>query len=222
MYRNARVAAAQRDTSLSALVGEYLEQLSGRMDESPGWRRCSTRCRPRSASSARLTGSAATRSTTVRFVDTNVLLYAISRDPAEQDKAKRANDILAGRDLALSVQVLQEFYVQATRASRPDPITHQQAVRLIESFRRFPVRDITTAILMAALDTRQRFQISYWDSAIIEASRAMGCAEVLSEDLGDGQDYAGVRVVNPFRCIHWACVVMTCTWDDADTLIHGG
>ena len=43
----------------------------------------------------------------MRFVDTNVLLYAISRDPAEQDKAKRANDILAERDLALSVQVLQ-------------------------------------------------------------------------------------------------------------------
>jgi predicted nucleic acid-binding protein len=55
----------------------------------------------------------------VRFTDTSVLLYAISRDPAEQDKAKRASDILADRDLALPVQVLQEFYVQATRASRP-------------------------------------------------------------------------------------------------------
>jgi predicted nucleic acid-binding protein len=137
----------------------------------------------------------------VRFVDTNVLLYAISRDPAEQDKAKRANDILADRELALSVQVLQEFYVQATRASRPDPITHQQAVRLIESFRRFPVQDVTSAILMAALDTRQRFQLSYWDAAIIEASRAMGCVEVLSEDLADSQDYAGIRVTNPFRSV---------------------
>jgi predicted nucleic acid-binding protein len=135
----------------------------------------------------------------VRFVDTNILLYAISRDPAEQDKAKRANDILADRDLALSVQVLQEFYVQATRASRPDAIAHQQAVRLIESFRRFPVQDITSAIMMAALDVRQRFQLSYWDAAIIEASRAMGCPEILSEDLNDGQDYAGVRVTNPFR-----------------------
>ena len=135
----------------------------------------------------------------MRFIDTNVLLYAISRDPAEQDKAKRANDILADRDLALSVQVLQEFYVQATRASRPDPITHRQAVRLIESFRRFPVQDVTSAILMAALDIRQRFQLSYWDSAIIAASRTMGCAEVLSEDLGDGQDYAGIRIINPFR-----------------------
>jgi predicted nucleic acid-binding protein len=117
----------------------------------------------------------------VRFVDTNVLLYAISRDPAEQDKAKHANDILAERDLALSVQVLQEFYVQATRASRPDAIGHRQAVLLIESFRRFAVQDITSAIMMAALDARQR------------------CTHVLSEDLSDGQDYGGVRVTNPFR-----------------------
>ena len=80
----------------------------------------------------------------MRFVDTNVLLYAISRDRGEQDKAERARSILDGRDLALSAQVLQEFYVQATRASRPDPVTHQQAVRLIESFRRFPVQDITS------------------------------------------------------------------------------
>lgn len=134
----------------------------------------------------------------MQFVDTSILLYAMSRDPAEQAKARRAGEILAGRDLALSVQVLQEFYVQATRASRPDPLAHRQAVQLIASFRRFPVQDITSAIMMAALDTRQRFQLSYWDAAIIEAARALGCPEVLSEDLGDGQDYAGIRVTNPF------------------------
>ncbi|MGO9162850.1 MAG: PIN domain-containing protein [Streptosporangiaceae bacterium] len=135
----------------------------------------------------------------MRFVDTNILLYSISRDPAELDKAKRANDILADRDLALSVQVLQEFYVQATRASRLDAIEHSHAVRLIESFRRFPVQDLTSGIMVAALDASQRFQISYWDAAIIEASRTLGCAQVLSEDLNDDQDYAGVRVTNPFR-----------------------
>jgi predicted nucleic acid-binding protein len=136
---------------------------------------------------------------TVRFVDTNVLLYAISTDPPEQQKAKRANEILAERDLALSVQVLQEFYVQATRATRQDPISHQHAVRLIESFHRFPVQDVTDAIVMSALTARQRFQVSYWDAAIIEAARVIGCTEIISEDLGDGQDYAGVRVTNPFR-----------------------
>jgi predicted nucleic acid-binding protein len=135
----------------------------------------------------------------VRFVDTNVLLYAISRDSKEQDKAARANDILAARDIALSVQVLQEFYVQATRTSRPDPLTHEHAVRLVESFLRFPVVDITIDLLLAAAATRQRFGISYWDAAILEAARSLGCDVVLSEDLGDGEDYAGVRVENPFR-----------------------
>jgi predicted nucleic acid-binding protein len=135
----------------------------------------------------------------VRFADTNILLYAISRDSKEQDKAARANDILAARDIALSVQVLQEFYVQATRTSRPDPLTHEHAVRLVESFLRFPVVDITIDLLLAAAATRQRFGISYWDAAILEAARSLGCDVVLSEDFGDGEDYAGVRVENPVR-----------------------
>ena len=135
----------------------------------------------------------------VRFVDTNVLLYAISRDPTERDKAKRANDILTNRDLALSVQVLQEFYVQATRASRPDPLTHEQAVELVEAFMRFPVAPITAELMLAAFATHQRFGVSYWDAAILEAGRSFGCDVVLSEDLSDGGDYAGVRVENPFR-----------------------
>ena len=134
----------------------------------------------------------------MRFVDTNVLLYAISRDPGERLKAQRANELLSQRDLALSVQVLQEFYVQATRASRADAITHDDAVALIESFERFPVAPITTDVMHAALVTRDRFQLSYWDAAILEAARALGCGVVLSEDLSDTVDYAGVRVENPF------------------------
>lgn len=135
----------------------------------------------------------------MRFADTNVLLYAISRDPAEHEKARRANKILDGGDLGLSVQVLQEFYVQATRSSRADPITHEQAVGLIEAFGRFPVQGITVGIMHAALATRERFGISYWDAAILEASRALGCDVVLSEDLDDATDYDGVRVVDPFH-----------------------
>ena len=70
---------------------------------------------------------------------------------------------------------------------------------LIQSFCRYPVQEMTLVLVEAALRTTERFQISYWDAAIIEAARALGCREVLSEDLGDGQDYGGVRVVNPFR-----------------------
>lgn len=135
----------------------------------------------------------------MRFIDTNVLLYAISRDPEERDKAKRANEILAARDLAVSVQVLQEFYVQATRTSRPDPITHEQAVDLVEAFMRFPVAPITAELMLGAFATCRRFRLSYWDAAVLEAGRALGCDVVISEDLSDGEDYAGVRVENPFR-----------------------
>lgn len=134
----------------------------------------------------------------MRFVDTNVLLYAISRDPDEQAKAACANEILLSRDLALSVQVLQEFYVQATRRSRGDALTHVQAVELVESFMRFPVAPMTTELMRAAFATHRRFYIPHWDAAIVEAGRALGCAVVLSEDLSDGEDYGGVRVENPF------------------------
>jgi len=136
--------------------------------------------------------------TRVRFVDTNVLLYTISRDPQEREKAVLANELLASRDLGLSVQVLQEFYVQATRDSRTDRLTDEQAAALVDSFRRFPVQETTVGVALAAISTKQRFGISYWDAAILEAARALGCDVVLSEDLSDGQDYSGVRVENPF------------------------
>jgi predicted nucleic acid-binding protein len=135
----------------------------------------------------------------VRFADTNVLLYAVSKDAEEEEKAARATEILAGRDVALSVQVLQEFYVQATRESREDPLTHEQAAKLVESFLRFPIAEISTSLVFAAMTTRSRFGISYWDAAILEAARALGCSVVLSEDLTHGQDYGGVRVEDPFR-----------------------
>lgn len=135
----------------------------------------------------------------MRFVDTNVLLYAVSRAAEEEAKATIARQLLRRPDLALSVQVLQELYVQATRESRPDPLRHDQAVRLVESFCRYPVQELTLPIVQAAFATRARWRLSYWDAAILEAARASGCEVVLSEDLADGEDYDGVRVENPFR-----------------------
>ncbi|MGE0135474.1 MAG: PIN domain-containing protein [Dehalococcoidia bacterium] len=134
----------------------------------------------------------------MRFVDTNVLLYLISTEPAERGKREVADELLGGRDLALSVQVLQEFYVQATRATRQDALTHRQAADLVTSFTRFPVQPMTMELVQGAMAGRERFRLSYWDAAILEAARLLGCVEVLSEDLSDGRDYDGVRVVNPF------------------------
>lgn len=134
----------------------------------------------------------------MRFADTNVLLYAISRDPGERARAACATEILGAGEIALSTQVLQEFYVQATRATRDDAISHEQALGLVESFMRFPVIETTPQLVLTAAITRDRFQISYWDAAILEAARLAGCEVVLSEDLDDRTDYAGVRVEDPF------------------------
>jgi predicted nucleic acid-binding protein len=135
----------------------------------------------------------------MRFVDTNVLLYAVSTAEDERTNKERALEILDGVDVVLSVQVLQEFYVQATRASRTEKLEHDLAVALIESWLRFRVHDVTQSVMRNALATKQRWQISYWDAAIVEAAREAGCPTVLSEDLQDGMDFAGVRVMNPFR-----------------------
>jgi len=135
----------------------------------------------------------------MRFVDTNVLLYAVSTARDESRKARMAREILESTDLALSVQVLQEFYVQATRSSRTRRLSHDQAAALIESFLRFPVQETGVALMRAAMATRDRFGLSYWDAAVLEAARSLGCETVLSEDLQHGGDYAGVRVVDPFR-----------------------
>lgn len=133
------------------------------------------------------------------FLDTNILLYSISRDPAEVEKRQRAIALLDQDDGALSVQVLQEFYVQATRQSRPDRLPHDIAAGLIRSWTRFPVQEITLPILSSALEIKAAHGFSYWDCAIIAAARALGCRTLYSEDLSHGREIDGVIIANPFR-----------------------
>lgn len=135
----------------------------------------------------------------MRFVDTNVLLYAVSSAPSEADKSARALALLQETDLAFSVQVLQEFYVQATRPTRAAPIAHDAAVAFMATLERFAIQDLTLPLVHAALDSARRWRIGYWDAAIVEAARAVGCDTIWSEDLQHGQDFGGVRVLNPFR-----------------------
>lgn len=134
----------------------------------------------------------------MRFVDTDVLLYAVSSRADEARKAERAMAVLNEADLALSVQVLQEFYVQATRPGTMSPIGHDAAVAFVRTLERFPLQDQTSSLMHAAFTTRARYGISYWDAAIVEAARMLGCQQILTEDLQHGQDFAGVRVANPF------------------------
>jgi predicted nucleic acid-binding protein len=133
------------------------------------------------------------------FLDTNILLYSISRNPAESLKRDRALELLADDSGALSIQVLQEFYVQATRASRADAVPHEFAAGLIEAWARFRVQDMTFSILNAALRIRRAHGFSFWDSAIVAAALALGCDRVYTEDLTHGQVVEGLAIIDPFR-----------------------
>ena len=132
----------------------------------------------------------------MRFLDTNILLYSISGDPAEATKRDIAIALLDADDIALSVQVLQEFYVQATRVTRPDALPHEIAAGLIRTWLRFKIQEATLPVALGALDITR---LSYWDAAIVAAARALGCRELLSEDMSHGQEVEGVLIVNPFR-----------------------
>ncbi len=134
----------------------------------------------------------------MRFVDTNILLYSLDLEPVQPAKAAIATQILTDNDLVLSVQVLQEFYVQATHPRRPDALPHDMAVRLIEKWLRFRIQETTVALLRSVFSLKDRYQTSYWDAAILAAAKAARCREVLTEDLNHGQDYDGVIAVNPF------------------------
>lgn len=123
----------------------------------------------------------------------------ISRAPDEASKRERAISLLDEDGGALSVQVLQEFYVQATRSSRPDPLPHEIATGLIHAWMRFPVQDATASVLTQALELKAKHGFSYWDSAIIAAARALGCRELYSEDMSHGREVEGVLIINPFR-----------------------
>ena len=136
---------------------------------------------------------------TLRFLDTNILLYSISRDPAESAKRDRAIALIDADDNALSVQVLQEFYLQATRPTRADALPHQIATGLIRTWLRFKVQEITVPIMARALEIKAAHRLSYWDAAIVAAANTLGCRELYSEDMAHGHDVEGTTIINPFR-----------------------
>ena len=134
----------------------------------------------------------------MRLVDTNILLYAVSNQQDGAGKRARAEATLMEPDLALSVQVLQEFYHQATGPHGPAGLTHEQAIEFLRPLGALPTQEITVELFTRATEIRARFGVSYWDAAILAAAKLMQCEAVYSEDLSHEQNYDGVRVINPF------------------------
>ncbi|MBY0271491.1 MAG: PIN domain-containing protein [Burkholderiales bacterium] len=130
-------------------------------------------------------------------LDTNVLLYAFSTAPRDAAKANIARDWISREDWGVPVQVLQEFYVNAVRA--PGALSHDDALAMIEEIASSrPVAATDLPLMRHALQLKDRYGIAYWDAAVIAGARRLGATVLITEDLSDGQNYGGVRVVNPF------------------------
>lgn len=136
----------------------------------------------------------------MRFVDTNIPLYAVSPHPEDISKRRLSRELLAQNtgQLALSVQVLGEFYFQVTRPTRSGALTHNEAVTVIEDLKRHHVQPLALESFDMALQYREKFGLSYWDCLILAAAKQSGCDAVYSEDRSATQDYDGIRVINPF------------------------
>jgi predicted nucleic acid-binding protein len=132
------------------------------------------------------------------FLDSNVLLYSCSAAPEDAGKRQVAEDLILNHPFAISAQVLQEFIANALRKPRLG-ITESNIDATLQLAAMVRVQPITHELIVSAVMLRRRFQLSQWDATIVAAAAELGCKTVYSEDMNDGQDYAGVRVVNPFK-----------------------
>ena len=135
-----------------------------------------------------------------QFVDANVLVYSF--DPSAADKAQRAKDLLdrlwKERIGCVSLQVLQEFFVSVTKKLE-FPLSALEAARKVATFAEWTLHIPDKTDLLAAIELHQELRISFWDAMIVQSARRLGCRLLWTEDLNDGQTYAGVTVRDPFR-----------------------
>ena len=131
------------------------------------------------------------------FLDTNVLLYAVSSAPHEAAERDAARRILQEDNWGISVQVLQEFYVNATGKLR-QTIPPQSTAPFIRLLLERPLVTTTPDLFMRAIEISRRYRISYWDAAIVAAAVNLGCVTLYTQDLNSGQTYEGVEATDPF------------------------
>lgn len=131
------------------------------------------------------------------FLDTNILVYAVTSDDKEQAKRKRVLEIIETADFATSAQVLQEFYVTVT-SKLAEPLAPEQALAWIEELEVFPCVAIEASLVKIAIEISVRYQTSYWDGAILAAAESISAPRLYTEDLNHGQRYGSVEAFNPF------------------------
>ena len=102
------------------------------------------------------------------------------------------------RDGVVSIQVLQEFYVNATRKLKK-PLSSAKALEIVEEYLTWNVVENTGALLTSAIRLQTKAQLSFWDAMVVQAAIEAGCERLYSEDLNTGQRFGALVIVNPFK-----------------------
>ena len=134
----------------------------------------------------------------MRFFDTNVLVYA--QDDSNPEKQRIAIELIThalevNHDGCISTQVLQEFCNTMCKKTRR---TKEEIDGMLDGFRELLKTDVTVDLVRHALDVKDEYGIQYYDALIVSAAERLGCSEIVSEDLNDGQLFRGMKVINPF------------------------
>jgi predicted nucleic acid-binding protein len=132
------------------------------------------------------------------FIDSNVLIYAHDLDAKrKQDTAKRILlELWSDRTGVLSMQVLQEFYVNVTKKI-PRPISKESARLVVSTYSIWCIETTPTEI-SDAFRIEDESRIGFWDALIVASAIRSGATRILSEDLNAGQTISGIRIDNPF------------------------
>ena len=133
------------------------------------------------------------------FVDTNVLVYAHDLDAGERHvvAARLVAELWETRGAVISTQVLQEFYVNATRKI-PSPLPRAKAREVVKAYSVWQTEVIGPAEIALASELEEQQRLSFWDALIVAAALKGGASTILSEDLSPGRNISGVRIENPF------------------------
>jgi predicted nucleic acid-binding protein len=134
------------------------------------------------------------------FVDTNILIYAEDRDAGSKHAVARdlVLDLWQSQQGVVSIQVLQELYVNLTRKVKK-PLSAAKAREVVEDYLTWSVVENTKGLLTSALKLHSNAQLSFWDAMIVQAAIVSDCDRLYTEDLNPGQRFGSVTVINPFK-----------------------
>ncbi|MHB0897238.1 MAG: PIN domain-containing protein [Spirochaetales bacterium] len=131
------------------------------------------------------------------FIDTNILVYTLDQKNIEKrDMARKiVKKVVESHQPVISTQVIKELYVVASNKLKADPIVVKN---IIHNFHNMEIVNNDLDLIEQAIDISILSQLSFWDSLIIAAAEKANCEYVLSEDLNSGQNYRGIKLLNPF------------------------